>query len=76
VIFAGIDTLMYIMSKMASSHETVSEIHHYERLEFLGDAVIEFLSRCTSLSCHVLSHTMSLCITHNCTFTSSMCGKL
>jgi len=36
---------MYIMSKMASSQETTSEIHHYERLEFLGDAVIEFLSR-------------------------------
>jgi len=45
VLIAGINTLMYIMSKMASSHEKTSEIHHYERLEFLGDAVIEFLSR-------------------------------
>jgi len=45
IVFIGINTLMYIMSKMASSQETTSEIHHYERLEFLGDAVIEFLSR-------------------------------
>ena len=45
MMFVGINTLMYIMSKMASSQETTSEIHHYERLEFLGDAVIEFLSR-------------------------------
>jgi len=44
-LHSGINTLMYIMSKMANSQETASEIHHYERLEFLGDAVIEFLSR-------------------------------
>ena len=49
-VCVGINTLMYIMSKMASSQETTSEIHHYERLEFLGDAVIEFLSR-SQFSC-------------------------
>lgn len=41
----GINVLMHIMSKLAKDCETPSEIHHYERLEFLGDSVIEFLSR-------------------------------
>ncbi|XP_064648980.1 uncharacterized protein LOC135501106 [Lineus longissimus] len=40
----GINTLINIMSRMGNKHETDSEIHHYERLEFLGDAVVEFVS--------------------------------
>lgn len=40
----GINTLVSIMSKFGKDHETVSNITHNERLEFLGDAVVEFLS--------------------------------
>jgi len=40
----GINTLVSIMSRFGKEHETVSNITHNERLEFLGDAVVEFLS--------------------------------
>ncbi|KAI1289412.1 Ribonuclease 3 [Halotydeus destructor] len=40
----GINMLINIMSKLGSSEETSSNINHNERLEFLGDAVVEFLS--------------------------------
>ncbi|XP_022671092.1 ribonuclease 3-like isoform X2 [Varroa destructor] len=40
----GIKMLLSIMSRLAKDIETASTVHHYERLEFLGDAVIEFLS--------------------------------
>ncbi|XP_018494347.2 ribonuclease 3 [Galendromus occidentalis] len=40
----GIKMLLSIMSRLAKDIETASTMHHYERLEFLGDAVIEFLS--------------------------------
>ena len=40
----GINTLINIMSRLGRKEETVSEINHYERLEFLGDAVVEFMS--------------------------------
>lgn len=33
------------MSRMGKKEETMSDIPHNERLEFLGDAVVEFLSR-------------------------------
>lgn len=32
------------MSRFGKSNETESEIKHNERLEFLGDAVVEFIS--------------------------------
>lgn len=32
------------MSRFGSQKETISSINHNERLEFLGDAVVEFLS--------------------------------
>ena len=32
------------MSRFGSRKETLSRINHNERLEFLGDAVVEFLS--------------------------------
>ena len=41
---AGINTLINIMSRFGKQHETESNIMHNERLEFLGDAVVEFLS--------------------------------
>lgn len=41
----GINILINIMSRLGRKEETPSEINHYERLEFLGDAVVEFLSR-------------------------------
>ncbi|XP_052750724.1 ribonuclease 3 [Galleria mellonella] len=40
----GIVTLINIMSRFGKHNETESEIKHNERLEFLGDAVVEFLS--------------------------------
>lgn len=40
----GINILVDIMSRMGQKEETLSEIPHNERLEFLGDAVVEFLS--------------------------------
>ncbi|XP_033156119.1 ribonuclease 3 [Drosophila mauritiana] len=40
----GINTLVSIMSRFGKDQETVSNITHNERLEFLGDAVVEFLS--------------------------------
>nr|KAI8732245.1 ribonuclease 3-like [Biomphalaria glabrata] len=40
----GICILVDIMSRLGKQEETVSEIPHNERLEFLGDAVIEFLT--------------------------------
>lgn len=40
----GINTLINIMSRFGKKYETDSSITHNERLEFLGDAVVEFLS--------------------------------
>ncbi|ALC42743.1 drosha [Drosophila busckii] len=40
----GINTLVSIMSRFGKDQETLSNITHNERLEFLGDAVVEFLS--------------------------------
>ncbi|XP_045773566.1 ribonuclease 3 [Maniola jurtina] len=40
----GIVTLIKIMSRFGKVTETESEIKHNERLEFLGDAVVEFIS--------------------------------
>ncbi|CAH0686174.1 unnamed protein product [Spodoptera exigua] len=40
----GIVTLINIMSRFGKHSETESDIKHNERLEFLGDAVVEFLS--------------------------------
>lgn len=40
----GINTLISIMSKFGNSYEKQSSIMHNERLEFLGDAVIEFIT--------------------------------
>ncbi|KAL5289251.1 DROSHA family protein [Megaselia abdita] len=40
----GINTLINIMSRFGKESETLSNITHNERLEFLGDAVVEFLS--------------------------------
>ena len=42
---SGINTLIHIMSRMGHKQEVRSNINHNERLEFLGDAVIEFVSR-------------------------------
>lgn len=36
--------LINIMSRFGCPEETTSNINHNERLEFLGDAVVEFLS--------------------------------
>lgn len=40
----GINMLINIMSKLGHNQETASSINHNERLEFLGDAVVEFLT--------------------------------
>lgn len=40
----GINTLINIMSRFGKERETDSNITHNERLEFLGDAVVEFLT--------------------------------
>ncbi|XP_021955109.1 ribonuclease 3 isoform X2 [Folsomia candida] len=40
----GITTLINIMAKFGSDQEMESEITHNERLEFLGDAVVEFVT--------------------------------
>ena len=40
----GINTLFNIMSRFGCQEETTSNIQHNERLEFLGDAVVEFLT--------------------------------
>lgn len=40
----GINTLINIMSRFGKECETDSNITHNERLEFLGDAVVEFLT--------------------------------
>jgi hypothetical protein len=43
-VSAGINTLINIMSRFGKNTETESNITHNERLEFLGDAVVEFLT--------------------------------
>ena len=40
----GINTLINIMSRFGKEFETDSNITHNERLEFLGDAVVEFVT--------------------------------
>lgn len=40
----GINTLISIMSRFGKKNETQSNIYHNERLEFLGDAVVEFIT--------------------------------
>ncbi|XP_055639954.1 ribonuclease 3 [Toxorhynchites rutilus septentrionalis] len=40
----GINTLISIMSRFGKENETDSNITHNERLEFLGDAVVEFIT--------------------------------
>ncbi|BES89263.1 ribonuclease III [Nesidiocoris tenuis] len=40
----GINTLINIMSRFGKKYETESNITHNERLEFLGDAVVEFVT--------------------------------
>ncbi|CAG2165796.1 unnamed protein product [Oppiella nova] len=40
----GINMLINIMSRFGCHEETASNINHNERLEFLGDAVVEFMS--------------------------------
>ncbi|KAM4704816.1 ribonuclease 3 [Rhinophrynus dorsalis] len=40
----GINTLINIMSRLGHDDPTPSRINHNERLEFLGDAVVEFLT--------------------------------
>ena len=40
----GINMLISIMSKFGRKRETESKVQHNERLEFLGDAVVEFIT--------------------------------
>lgn len=44
IFLSGINTLISIMSRFGRNLETESKITHNERLEFLGDAVVEFLT--------------------------------
>lgn len=44
VVLLGINTLIDIMARMGSRKAKKSRIMNNERLEYLGDAVIEFLS--------------------------------
>ncbi len=40
----GINVLISIMSRFGRKFETESNVQHNERLEFLGDAVVEFVA--------------------------------
>lgn len=40
----GINMLINIMSRFGKKSETASNVQHNERLEFLGDAVVEFIT--------------------------------
>lgn len=40
----GINMLINIMSRFGKDKETESKVKHNERLEFLGDAVVEFIT--------------------------------
>ena len=40
----GINMLIAIMSRFGKKRETESKVPHNERLEFLGDAVVEFIT--------------------------------
>jgi len=40
----GINMLINIMSRFGKTNETESKVQHNERLEFLGDAVVEFIT--------------------------------
>lgn len=40
----GINMLINIMSRFGCNEATISNINHNERLEFLGDAVVEFIA--------------------------------
>ena len=40
----GINMLINIMSRFGKVEETESKVAHNERLEFLGDAVVEFIT--------------------------------
>ena len=41
---SGINMLIHIMSRFGNSTETESKVQHNERLEYLGDAVVEFIT--------------------------------
>jgi ribonuclease-3 len=40
----GVSTLIKIMSEFGSKEEQQSTLHHNERLEFLGDAIVELIT--------------------------------